>query len=201
MEEIYNYDDVTYNIGNNKSQNSINTTRSLRAHPNSYVRRSSCIDATRTYRYIGNPQINADSKKSVCCRTRDRPQNEILNVFVSSYVRIDVGVGSEERDGYDTATHNNERLIRFERTKLRDRERKREEERRERDKCASFFVFAQLWKRSSEEVLEGSRAPAGNGGGVPRELAPRTSILRKDTYPSSSYSRQTERRTSRGNRR
>lgn len=87
-------------------------------------------------------------------------------------VRIDVGVGSEERDGYDTATHNNERLIRFERTKLRDRERKREEERQERDKCASFFVFAQLWKRSSEEVLEGSRAPAGNGGEYLANLLP-----------------------------
>lgn len=116
-------------------------------------------------------------------------------------VRIDVGVGSEERDGYDTATHNNERLIRFERTNAeRPREEKRGGETRARQVCLLFRV------RPIMEALErrGSRRISGASGerrGVPRELAPRTSILRKDTYPSSSYSRQTERRTSRGNRR
>lgn len=139
------------------------------------------------------------TRRSQSAVAPDRPQNEILNVSLYRRVRIDVGVGSEERDGYDTATHNNERLIRFERTKRerktgeRDREEKRGGETRARQVCLLFRV------RPIMEALErrGSRRISGASGdrrGVPRELAPRTSILRKDTYPSSSYSRQTARR-------
>lgn len=87
-------------------------------------------------------------------------------------VRIDVGVGSEERDGYDTATHNNERLIRFERTKLRDREEKRGgETRRARQVCLLFRVrpiMEALERRGSRRISGAS----GNGGEYLANLLP-----------------------------